>query len=93
MRKNTNVTSYEKRLIHITAWNLMGDRGEAHLPVKAVRKLVGAMGRLPVPMDGISNGDLVNLMSALTDCFDQEMTGDIIGLTTAEGMNIRIYID
>ena len=51
------------------------------------------MGKLPVPMDGISNGDLANLMSALTDCFDQEMTGDIIGMTTAEGMNIRIYID
>lgn len=86
-------TPYEKRILHITAWNLMGDRGEAHLPVKAVRRLINAVGRLPVPMDGISNKDLADLMAVISDCFDEEMTGDVVGMTTAEGMNIRVFID
>lgn len=87
------MTPYETRLVNITAWNLLGDRAEAHLPVKAVRKLINAVGKLPVPMDGINNKDLADLMSALCDCFDEEMVGDIIGMTTAEGMNIRIFIE
>lgn len=85
--------TYEKHLVHITAWNLIGDRGEVHLPVKAVRKLLSSISRLPIPMEGINSKDLADLMDALDTCLDEEMTGDIIGMTTAEGMNVRVFID
>ena len=88
----SNLT-YDKKIVHINAWNLMGDRAEANLPVKAVRKLVKSIGRLPIPMDGINAKDLAVLLDALADCFDAEMTGDVIGITTAEGMNIRVSIN
>ncbi|MDO5415134.1 MAG: hypothetical protein Q4F78_06680 [Bacillota bacterium] len=88
-----NQLYYDKKIVHINAWNLLGDRAEANLPVKAVRKLVRSIGNLPIPMDGINNKDLATLLDALADCFDAEMTGDIIGMTTAEGMNIRVFID
>lgn len=91
--KPNTKTTYEKRLVHINAWNLMGDRAEINLPVKAVRKLTEAVSRLPIPMDGINSRDLAMLMDALADCFDAGMTGDIIGMTTAEGMNVRVFID
>ena len=92
-KTNTIKTTYEKRLVHINAWNLMGDRADINLPVKAARKLLRAVGNLPVPMDGINKKDLADLMDVLSDCLDEEMTGDIIGMTTAEGMNVRIFID
>ena len=92
-KTNTIITTYEKRLVHMNAWNLMGDRAEVHLPVKAVRKLLSSVSRLPIPMEGINSRDLADLMDALADCLDAEMTGDIIGMTTAEGMNVRIFID
>lgn len=90
MKQNT---TYDAHIVHINAWNLMGDRAEINLPVKAVRKLTETIPRLPIPMDGINNKDLTMLMDALADCFDSGMTGDIIGMTTAEGMNIRVFID
>lgn len=89
----TTPTTYDTHIVHINAWNLMGDRTEINLPVKAVRKLTEAVSRLPIPMDGINNKDLAMLMDALADCFDAGMTGDIIGMTTAEGMNVRVFID
>lgn len=89
----TTPTTYDTHIVHINAWNLMGDRTEINLPVKAVRKLTEAVSRLHIPMDGINNKDLAMLMDALADCFDAGMTGDIIGMTTAEGMNIRVFID
>jgi len=85
--------TYDAHIVHINAWNLIGDRADINLPVKAVRKLTEAVSRLPIPMDGINNKDLAMLMDALADCFDAGMTGDVIGLTTAEGMNIRVFID
>lgn len=88
-----NNSSYDKKIVRINAWNLIGDRAEANLPVKAVKKLVKSISNLPIPMDGINNKDLAMLMDALADCFDAEMTGDIIGMTTAEGMNVRVFID
>lgn len=88
-----NQLYYDKKIVHINVWNLLGDRAEANLPVKAVRKLVRSIGNLPIPMDGINNKDLAMLLDALADCFDAEMIGDIIGMTTAEGMNIRVFID
>lgn len=92
MENGENKLAYDKHIVHITAWNLLGDRTEVHLPVKAVRKLIKSVGKLPVPVEGINNKDLADLLDALADCFDEEMTGDIIGTTTAEGMNVRVFI-
>lgn len=85
--------TYDKHIVHINAWNLIGDRADINLPVKAVRKLIKAFGKLPIPMDGINGDDIKMIVDALSECFDMEMTGDIIGVTTAEGMNVRVSIE
>ena len=82
-----------QKLFRIEGSSIMGDKVEVRLPLEAVRKIIRVTGKLPVPEKNIGRDDMKELMDAIEKCLEGDMDGDMISIRTAEGMNLRIYIE
>lgn len=89
---NTTVAQYDQKLLCITAGNLMGDKAEIKLPVKAVKRLLRSVRNMPVPINGMKDGEMADLLEAIADCLEEEMTGEVLSMHTAEGVDVNVTI-
>lgn len=92
VNKNQAVT-YGKRLFRIIVDSPEGDKVNIQLPIAAVKRLLKATGSLPVPKEKLEGIELEELMSAVAECLDEEMEGDIVSVDAADGTKVRIFID
>ena len=88
-----SVTVYEKKLFHIHVESADGDNVNIQLPVGAVRKIIKATGKLPIPDTQTTNVDFAELLDAVCDLLDAEVQGDLINIEAADGDNVRIYVE
>ena len=70
-----------------------GDNVNIQLPVGAVRKIIKATGKLPIPDTQTTNVDFAELLDAVCDLLDAEVQGDLINIEAADGDNVRIYVE
>lgn len=61
--------------------------------MRAVRKILKASGKLPLPQDALQEIDLKELMEAVAACLDEEVAGDFVTVETAENTRVRVYVD
>lgn len=85
-----------QKLFRIEGSSLMGDKVDIRLPLEAAVKIIRVTGKLPIPdkrSGGISASDLKELTDAVERCLSEDVGGDIMNITTAEGMRLRIYVE
>ncbi|MCI7304441.1 MAG: hypothetical protein MR704_22335, partial [Clostridia bacterium] len=62
-------------------------------PVGAVKKILKATGKLPIPDKNLEGMDLSAMIDAVCECLDDEVEGDFVNVTAADGTIVRIYVD
>ena len=69
-----------------------GDKIRIQFPVGAVKKILKASGKLPLPQETLQEIDLSELMDAVTACLSEEAEGDFVTVETAGGTHVRVFV-
>ena len=87
--KNT----YDKKMFRVIVDSETGDKVNVQFPVGAIKKLLKATGKLPIPDDCMKDMDLSNIMEAVSECLDEEIEGDFVNGEGADGTVVRVFVD
>ena len=83
---------YDKRIFHVDIDSEKGDKIRIPFPVGAVKKILKASGKLPLPQETLQEIDLSELMDAVTACLSEEAEGDFVTVETAGGTHVRVFV-
>lgn len=86
-------SNYDKKMFRIVVDSIKGDKVNVQFPVGAVKKLLKATGQLPIPQQEMEGIDLNAMMEAVSECLDEEIEGDFVNVTAADGTTVRIFVD
>lgn len=88
-----STAEYDKKLVHISVDSSDGDRIRVRFPVKAVKKILRATGKLPINVNGMDNFDMEDIVDSVIECLDNNTVGDFVNVDSAEGDHIRVYVE
>ena len=85
--------SYDKKMFRIIVDSPTGDKVKVQFPVGAIKKILKATGKLPIPEKDLQGVDLTSMMDAISECLDDEIDGDFVNVEGADGTTVRIFVD
>lgn len=85
--------AYDKKMLRVLVDSATGDKVKIQFPVGAVKKILRATGKLPIPEKELEGVDLSAMMEAVIQCLDEEIEGDFVNVETTDGTTVRIYVD
>lgn len=85
--------NYDKKLFRVLVDSTSGDKVKIQFPVGAIKKILKATGKLPIPEKDLQGVDLSSMMDAVSECLDAEMEGDFVNVEAADGTTVRIFVD
>lgn len=85
-------SGYDKKMFRIIV-DGAGDKVKVQFPVGAIRKILKATGKLPIPEKDLEGVDLSSMMDAVSECLDDEIEGDLINVEAEDGTTVRIFVD
>ena len=83
---------YDKCIFHVNVDSEKGDKIRIQFPVGAVKKILKASGKLPLPQETLQEIDLSELMDAVAACLSEEAEGDFVTAETAGGTHVRVFV-
>lgn len=86
-------TRYDKKMFRIIVDSVEGDKVHVQFPVGAVKKILKVTGKLPIPEKDLEGVDLSSMMDAISECLDEEIEGDFVNVTAADGTTVRVFVD
>ena len=84
---------YDKKMFRVIVDSETGDKVNVQFPVGAIKKLLKATGKLPIPDDCMKDMDLSNIMEAVSECLDEEIEGDFVNVEGSDGTVVRVFVD
>lgn len=85
-------SAYDQKLLHIITDTVRGDEANLRLPVKAARKLLDSIGKIPVGGTALHGTEWEALMEDITTCLDEERSGSIVAAMLPDGTRIRAFV-
>ena len=85
--------NYDKKMFRIIVDSVSGDKVKVQFPVGAIKKVLKATGKLPIPEKDLQGVDLASMMEAISKCLDDELEGDFVNVEAADGSTVRVYVD
>lgn len=86
-------SSYDKKMFRVIVDSISGDKVNIQFPVGAVKKILKATGKLPIPEKELQGVDISGMMDAVSECLDEEIEGDFVNVEAADGTTVRIFVD
>ncbi len=84
---------YDRKMFRIVVDSADGDKVNVQFPVKGIKKIIKATGKLPITIDGMEGADLSGLMDAVVECLDCQTVGDFVTVNSADGDKVRIFVE
>ena len=84
---------YDKKMFRIIVDSTSGDKVKVQFPVGAIKKILKATGKLPIPEKDLQGVDLSSMMDAVSECLDEEIQGDFVNVEASDGTIVRIFVD
>lgn len=83
---------YDKKMFRIIVDSAEGDKVNVQFPVGAIKKILKATGKLPIPEKDLQGVDLSEMMEAVSQCLDEEIEGDFVNVNAADGTTVRVFV-
>lgn len=87
------INHYDKKMFRVIVDSETGDKVNVQLPVGAIKKLLKATGKLPIPDEYLKDIDISGIMEAVTECLDEEIEGDFVSVKGVDGTIVRVFVD
>ena len=85
--------TYDKKMFRIIVDSVQGDKVNVQFPVGAIKKILQITGKLPIPEESLQGVDLASMMDAIGECLDEEIQGDFVNVSAADGTTVRVFVD
>lgn len=85
--------NYDKKMFRIIVDSTSGDKVKIQFPVGALKKILKATGKLPIPEKDLEGVDISSMMDAVSECLDAQIEGDFINVEAADGTTVRIFVE
>ena len=92
-KPETGKGGYDKKMFRVLVDSVSGDKVKIQFPVGAIRRILKATGKLPIPDKDLQGVDLSEMMDAVSECLDAEVEGDFVHVEAADGTTVRIFVD
>ncbi len=80
-------------MFRIIVDSVQGDKVNVQFPVGAIKKILQVTGKLPIPEESLQGVDLASMMDAIVECLDEEIQGDFVNVSAADGTTVRVFVD
>lgn len=86
---------YEDKFLKVDILSHEGDKVNVQLPVKVVKEVIKAAGKLPIStyIKGMDEINIDELMNTLVSCLDNEVIVEIVDMCSSEGDTVKIVIE
>lgn len=85
--------AYDKKMFRVIVDSVTGDKVNVQFPVGAIKKILKVTGKLPIPEENLQGVDLSSMMDAIGECLDEEIQGDFVNVSAADGTTVRVFVD
>ncbi len=86
--------NYDRKMLRILVDGTQGgDKVRIQFPIGAVKRILKVTGKLPIPAENLKGVDLQAMMDAVIDCLDEELEGDFVNVSAADGTKVRIFVE
>ncbi|MCI8360690.1 MAG: hypothetical protein HFE86_05055 [Clostridiales bacterium] len=92
-RSEPDRSGYDKKLFRVLVESVEGDTVKIQFSVGAVKKILRATGRLPIPEKELRGLDLSDVVDAVAESLDSEIDGEFVNVEGADGSVVQIYVD
>lgn len=98
---NTSAVStqnYDDKFLRVKVLSAEGDKVNIQLPVKVIKVILQATGKLPldtIKMNGMNleGINMEELVETIIGCLDSKVMGEIVSVDSAQGDMVRIVIE
>lgn len=86
-------SGYDKKMFRIVVDSVGGDKANVQFPVGGIKKILKATGKLPIPDENLKGVDIGAMIDGICECLDDEIEGDLVNVTAADGTTVRVFVD
>lgn len=85
--ENTNIN----KMLKVKVFSVKGDNVDVNIPIKFVKKVLDACGKIPY-LDGDKFGGEIDLVM-IAEAINSDITGKIVEVKTADGDTVEVSIE
>lgn len=85
--------SYGDKFLKVNILSCSGDKVNVKLPIKVIKECVKATGKLPISSNNLGDINMDNMMDTISNCLDNEVIGEIVDITSANGDRIKVVVE
>lgn len=89
----TQKSSYEDKFLKLNVLSAQGDKVNVKLPVQVIKEVLKVTGKLPINMNGLQDFESEHLINTILECLDQEVMGEILNVSSAQGDTVKLVIE
>lgn len=89
----TGTTNYDDKFLRVKVLSAEGDKVNVQLPVKVIKVILKATGKLPVDAIKMEGINVEELADTIIGCLDSEVMGEIVSVDTVAGDMVRVVIE
>lgn len=87
------VKDYDNKMLKVNIESHEGDEVKIKLPVKVIKTIVKATGKLPMMSNNMDGINMEELMDIISNSLDSAVMGEIVNITSAEGDEVKVLVE
>lgn len=87
------VKDYDNKMLKVNIESHEGDEVKIKLPVKVIKTIIKATGKLPMMSNNMDGINMDELMDIISNSLDSAVMGEIVNISSAEGDEVKVLVE
>ena len=87
------VKDYDNKMLKVNIESHEGEEVKLKLPVKVIKTIIKATGKLPIMSTNMDGVNMDELMDIISSSLDSSVMGEILNINSAEGDIVKILVE
>lgn len=87
------VKDYDNKMLRVNIESHEGDEVKLKLPVKVIKTIIKATGKLPMMSTNVDGVNMDELMDIISSSLDSSVMGEILNINSSDGDIVKILVE
>ena len=87
------VKDYDNKMLRVNIESHEGDEVKLKLPVKVIKTIIKATGKLPMMLTNVDGVNMDELIDIISSSLDSSVMGEILNINSADGDIVKILVE
>ena len=87
------VKDYDNKMLRVNIESHEGDEVKLKLPVKVIKTIIKATGKLPMMWTNVDGVNMDELIDIISSSLDSSVMGEILNINSADGDIVKILVE